>query len=425
MGEQRFLRPAKRIALNKWYESGFKRVDTLNTYSYEDATILPLRKTPQDGVQFGRGGVIADGEYISHSGIEGRVGGYYGFQDAECSDSRVVYCGALIRHWGHFLVESVSRLWYSLKGDTSVDKYVFISNSSNFPDKDHVRGNYREFLELLGVWDKIEILTKPTRYKEVLIPELGYSRKYYYSNEYKAIFQKVTEEALKMCHIEGGKNERVFLSRSQCARADVGLDMLDHYFSKNCFKILFPEELSLHEMIWYLQDAETCAAESGTLPHNFLFCQDGKDCVIVERQTTVNEIQANVDIIKSLNVTYIDGHFLLYPTSAGFGPYFICYNSWFDHFTKERGYSAPEQQYLSDTYLRRNLRRFFSLYEKAYGYQWGFECWQLMYADAYYEAYEDTCKQLGPYLRREKALFLRDYFSIHYLKVTLRRILNN
>ena len=417
MIEQEFLRTEKKNAMEKWYHS-FSFRDALNVYDLTNATVLPLRKDTNTALQFGLGGVVCDGKYIPESGIEGRVGGYYEYSEKAFCNQKVVYCGALIRQWGHFLVESVSRLWYFLRNDSTVDRYVFISNRSHFSSKEEISGNYRAFFELLGVWDKIEVITVPTRFREMLIPELGYSRKYYYSEEYKKLFETVAENAMRQCpdlHVE----EKVFLSRSHFPKAssnEFGLDMLDNYFEKNHFKVLYPETLPLHEMIWYLRHAEACAAESGTVPHNFLFCQEEKDCIIIERQATVNEIQANIDIIKNLKVSYIDGFYMVYPTSAGYGPYILTYNNLFSAFSESRGYSPPDKQFSSERNLRNNLRKYFRSYKKAYGYQWGFEKWQLMYRDAYYEAYEDSCMVLGPYLSREKALFWTDYCDPHILK---------
>ena len=65
-----------------------------------------------------------------------------------------MYCGYLVPQWGHFLVEAVTRLWFFLKNDLSIDNYVFFIEENS--DRS-VSGNYREFLELLGVWNKIEV----------------------------------------------------------------------------------------------------------------------------------------------------------------------------------------------------------------------------------------------------------------------------
>ena len=88
---------------------------------------------------------------------------------------------------------------------------------------------------------------------------------------------------------------------------------MDDYFEKNGFQLLYPERLSLIELIVYLQNAEVIAAESGTVAHNFLFAQESKKCIIIEWQAVVNEIQANIDIIKNQNITYIDGQLTVYP----------------------------------------------------------------------------------------------------------------
>lgn len=154
-------------------------------------------------------------------------------------------------------------------------------------------------------------------------------------------------------------SRKVFLSRARLKKAiqnECGLDLLDHYFTKNGYSVLYPETLPLQELIQQLHGAEICAAESGTLPHNFLFCEDGKRVEIIERQTTVNEIQANLDQIREFKLTYVDAHFTVYPTLAGWGPYFFAYNSQFERFTRGRGYLPPDDYYNSEKYLKHNLK---------------------------------------------------------------------
>ena len=53
----------------------------------------------------------------------------------------MVFCGYFINHWGHFLVEAVSRLWYFIQEDnTQIDKYVFVVG-----ENEHriLKGNYK------------------------------------------------------------------------------------------------------------------------------------------------------------------------------------------------------------------------------------------------------------------------------------------
>ena len=417
-----YLRPQKAVEIKKCHSLTFSKKAALNAYEYRQAVVLPLKKDSEEGPQYGLGGVVKGDEFIPISGIEGRYGGYYSFTAPSYRNEKVVFCGALILQWGRFLLESCTRLWYFLNDDLSIDKYVFIVGQN---ESTGLTGNYLEFFRLLGVESKVEIVNTPTQYETVVVPEIGYRRREYYSDQYKAIFDRLVENALKKREpIE--KADKVFLSRSNFHKAiqsECGLEMLDNYFVNNGFKIIYPEKLPLAEVIRYLRNADLCAAESGTLPHNYLFCEDQKDVIIIERQATVNEMQANVDSIRNLNVTYIDANMCLYVPNAGYGVYYISYNSLFERFTRDKGYVSPDLKYLNEKAVKKDLKRYLRLYQEAYGYGWAFEKWQLDHADLYYEAYQDGLPVLDKYLSRKEPLFLRDYFSIHYAKQLVKRFI--
>ncbi len=413
-----YLRPKKRNSLQNWHKRSFSKRFELECPVFENASILPIKRLENESLQFGHGGVITEeGNFVESSGIEGRVGGFYKVDNIETSSETVVYCGFFIRQWGHFLIETISRLWYLLETKEGIDKYIFVVR---IDESCELSGNYREFFDLLGISDKVAIINRPKTYHKVYVPELGYSRKHYYSNEYQQIFDKVIHEAYKQpSNNKTEWPERVFLSRNQFSKAretEVGLDMLDNFFTKNGYMIIHPEMISLTELILYLQNATICAAESGTLPHNFLFAQQGKECIVIERQAIANEIQANIDVIKQLNVVYIDGHFTIYPTIAGFGPFFLAYNSLFEQFSNDFKLIPPDQNYLDDHYIKRCLKWYLSAYRRAYGYNWGIESWMMIYADCIYEAYEDSKKVLGKYLSGERPFLFRQFFSMTAIK---------
>ena len=424
MVEYKYLRPKKADHLRKWHEDGFEKIKELKCDSYIDAVILPIKKQNDDGMQFGLGGVVdSQGVYVESSSIEKRVGGAYPYSISRVENSKVVYCGYCVKHWGHFLIEAVARIWYFLENDNSVDKYVFVSEENGSTE---LFGNYLEFFELLGVADKLQIINKPVKYREVLVPELSYSRKYYYHDKYKEVFDRIAENANKSFKQNKKMPKKVFLSRSQFAKAkqaEIGLDYLDHYFSKNGYTILYPEKLSLTQLIQYLYNADVCASSSGTIPHNLLFSQKGKKAIIVERQTTVNEIQANIDIVCDLDVTYIDGHYSIYPVLAGYGPYIFGYTKCFQKFNEDFENIPPDKFYCTDRYYKTAVRKYLQEYRRTYGYCWGMEEWQLMYADAHYEAYLDSLSVFSQYINGTIPFMRYHYFSPHYLKQIIKKIL--
>ena len=113
-----FLRPLKAAALKEWYSTSFGKKEQLKVEKYRNATILPLKRFDGDDLLFGRGGVVSEnGEYIESSAIDQRVQFSYEHTDYFFVDEKVVYCGYLVNQWGHFLIESIARLWYFLKKD--------------------------------------------------------------------------------------------------------------------------------------------------------------------------------------------------------------------------------------------------------------------------------------------------------------------
>ncbi len=227
-----YVRAEKAKALEKREQAPFP-CKVVSAKSYKNATVIPLKKDKgMDDKAFGYGGVISqDGCYVEESGIYDRVGGYYPFVCQNQRDECVVYCGYLINHWGHFLLEAVSRLWYYIEKDSGNEKYVFIVKDGEEPS---ISGNYRRFFELLGIQDRIELINTPTQFSEVIVPELAYSRMRYYSEQFKKIFDRVCENALKG-DFTLKPEKKIYFSRGRFSKAvgsEIGNDMLNHFFQK-------------------------------------------------------------------------------------------------------------------------------------------------------------------------------------------------
>ena len=76
--DYRYLRPKKAQWLKRMYANPLEEKQTLSVWRGEKATILPLREIPNEGLLFGRGGVMdAEGQYVELSGIPDRIGKGY------------------------------------------------------------------------------------------------------------------------------------------------------------------------------------------------------------------------------------------------------------------------------------------------------------------------------------------------------------
>lgn len=419
-----YLRSKKARNLKKLNEQPFENRTFLAANQYQNATILPLKKIDGDNLIFGRGGVIDENQnYINESAIESRVQNAYPINNSEINkkNEKVVYCGYLVNHWGHFLVEAIVRLWYFLENDDTIDKYVFFID---YDENRELKGNYKEFFELLGILDKLEIINKPTTYKEVIIPELGYKRNEYYSNKYLNLFEVVFNN-IKISD-EWKKFDKIFLTRSELAQSkliDIGIEMIDDYFLRNEFHIVSPEKISLSHFIYLLNNSKECATISGTLPHNMLFAVKNNKLIILERNILNNEIQADINRMKKLDVTYIDSNFAFYPVSTGFGPFVFAYYGMLEKYTKNRNFIPPSSRFLSEKYLKSLYKKYMNIYHECYGYKWHMEDYFMEHTDYLYEASVDTQNYFSDFLERRKPFVFSQYFEMYYIKQMIRRII--
>ena len=416
-----YLRPKKAEHLIEWYNMNFYEKERLEVWSGTNAVILPLIRYNEDDLLFGRGGVVnSSGDYVELSKINQRVDLSYPYEDAEYRDEKVVYLGYLVNHWGHFLVEAVSRLWYFLENDISVDKYVFFIESNT---NRQISGNYREFLELLGVWDKLEIINKPTKYREVIVPELGYKWRTHYSKKFLNIFETICN------NVQFDKNEcfpdKIFLSRNELRQAknlEFGLDSIDDFYRSNGYEILFPEKISLSRLISYIRNSKVCASMSGSLPHNMLFANDNQELVIVERLVLNNEIQVDINRMKKFHVSYVDANIPIYTVNMS-GPFIVVFNDLMQQYAKDKNMQFPNNRFLGEKYLKKCFKLYMKAYKKEYGFQWYMLDWYTQYADYLFEAYQAGFLCFRDYLTRTKPFLLCHYFELHYLKSFIKRII--
>ena len=420
-----FLRPLKAADLKQWYSSPFEKKKELKIEVYRNATILPLKHFKGDDLLFGRGGVVAEnGKYVELSAIKGRVQNSYEYSNSSFIDEKVVYCGYLVNQWGHFLIEAVARLWYYLKEDDSIDHYVFFLQSH---EKRVISGNYREFFELLGIWNKISFINQPTQFREVVVPELGYNRTIDYSEQFKKIFSKISDNTSfsKSASIYPTKCSKIFFSRSQIKKIgerEFGLEIIDNFFKKNDYKVLYPEKMSLAELICYIKEAKEIAMFSGSVHHNILFANDGKKIILIERNVINNEIQVDINRMKNTSADYIDANIPIYSVNIGAGPFIMAYNKYLEHYTANRNMIPPDSKYCSNRYLIKMFKGYMHRYYHTYGFQWFMEDWCVKHTDMLREGYKDGFQYFGDFLAGYKAFRLKHCFSTHLWTLKLKKL---
>lgn len=420
--DYKYLRPKKADVLRSWDEAPFEKVTDVEVWTGKNATILPLKRFAGDDLLFGRAGVMdEDGKYVDQSGVFRRVWNTYPAENVQYRDEQAIYCGYLVKQWGHFLVEAAARLWYAVENSEGNEKLIFVTD---LDAPCSIGGNYREFLELLGVYDRVEIINKPTKFQNVIVPQAGYIWRKQYSEQFKMIFTRISQNVVVPENWHGA--EKVFLSRGHLKniwKREYGHDMLDSFFLKNGYKVIYPEEISLSEMILLLNHCKECASVSGTLPHNMLFCPDYSKITIVERNVLNNEIQSDINRMKCLDVTYVDANIPIYPVMVGYGPFILGYTEQMRQYTEDRCYHAPDVKYSQKRYLRKGFAAYMKEYNRVYHYQWYMADWMVQYSDYLVEGYRAGEKYYADYLSGRKPFLLVHYFMPHYWMAFAKRII--
>ena len=242
----------------------------------------------------------------------------------EYIDEDVVFLGALSSHYGHFITEGLARLWFFLDSENAHYKCVYISDSRN--------NRFLDCFRFFGIKDQdlIEI-TKPTRFRSVIVPEQSIRLHDYCHSKYKETIDKIKEK------IEPAAYAKVFFSKanSGSGRA-IGELPIQNIFEKNGFTVFIPEKMSMYETISVLKGCHEFVATSGTNIHNSIFMEDGKTTICLNRSAHFHPLQTMIDSMKKLKATYVD--IFIFSTNNNFGnePCFVMMTSSLRQFFNDR-----------------------------------------------------------------------------------------
>ena len=215
-------------------------------------------------------------------------------------DESVIFGGVLVGHFGHFILECMSRLWFITENIEKLRDYkiVFITVLDS---KDW----FKDFLSLFGLTsDKYEIIDKPTKFREIFIPEESVHSWKEYSDSYVKIYSFLRSM------VPEGKVEKIYLTRtalkdnqSTCCNENY----FEQFYKAQGFKIISPEKLSIKDQISLLSGAKEVVTTLGSLAHFALFCKKNTKFTILTRTSNDTLLaQCLVNEASSVNWTIID-----------------------------------------------------------------------------------------------------------------------
>jgi len=118
----------------------------------------------------------------------------------------------------------------------------------------------------------------------------------------------------------------------------VGEASIEKVFSKNGFIVLYPESLSMHEMIAILRGCKTFVATSATNIHNSIFMDDGSTFVCLNRSAHIHPVQTMIERMRHLNGIYIDVFYFSSDKNFGDAPCLLVPTKYLLNFFRSCGF---------------------------------------------------------------------------------------
>ncbi len=264
--------------------------------------------------------------------------------------------GYFTNHWGHFLIDFSTRLYFAQKYKKA--KYIYLINKDSiiFP----IIPQILRFLQLLDLdINNFIFVNKITKVKTVIIPEQSFQCEAYFSNEYLELFNTVAKNIKPSI---SNISSKIYFSRSKfnsAKRKEFGGEILDNLFENNGYKIIFPEQISLDDQIFFINNCKFFAGISGTILHNLLFLQNKNTTVIcINKSNFINIMLIDTLKLKNINPIFIDAYAMKYPVRLGFGPFLFVNNENLKKFINNFHFNKISFQYDNDNFLRNIIKKY-------------------------------------------------------------------
>ena len=191
----------------------------------------------------------------------------------------VIYGGAMIYHFGHFMIETLSRMWFVIQHPELRLKIVFVE--LKVIDIQVLRSWVNKLFDLLGISDdRIAIITQPMRFRSIIVPEQAIYFRDHFSKEFLIPYRAM------LSRIRSASARKIFLSRSADVVSIVHLcnqEYFEEFYRRHGFEIVYPEKLAISDQIALISGADEIVTYLGTLSHWALFCKPGTKFTILLR----------------------------------------------------------------------------------------------------------------------------------------------
>lgn len=190
----------------------------------------------------------------------------------------VFFGGRLNDHFGHFLLESLSRLW-AYEAFRQFDPYLFFYTPWGMPN--YLEKNNYIYQVLSGFnipHHKIIFTDHPIRLRKVVIPCQKYGRHSDIKNPEPIFLDFIKKFQFQQVQPLGFENaDKVYVSRSKLGANQgkmIGESLFEEYLISEGYKIFYPEKFTFFEQLTVYQNAKKIIFSGGSAGHACLLLPD-------------------------------------------------------------------------------------------------------------------------------------------------------
>lgn len=181
--------------------------------------------------------------------------------DIDIFEETAVYAGPLWGHFGHFMAEGVHRLWLAFDKEYMHLPIIFVQNGG----WNKLPSWALDFLRLRGLEDRCQVVTKPTEFRHLMVPECGKVLGQLPRPEYRTLLDEIYP--IKTTSLKAPK-EKIAVLRAHLSKGRaIGEELLEESIRKNGYICIRPELISMAEQFDLYINARKIIFTEGSAIH--------------------------------------------------------------------------------------------------------------------------------------------------------------
>ncbi|KAB7782442.1 glycosyltransferase family 61 protein [Methylorubrum populi] len=237
-------------------------------------------------------------------------------------EDRYIYGGRFNPHYGHYLVESIPRLWRIAREGLAGRKILMHGEGdpTGWLQLDHVRTTW----EGLGLTqDDFAHFDYPVRIRELTVPLPSLQQQTFAHPVFGELCRKIGQSVLGTLAERPINTTPVYLSKTRLGsgvNVVVGEDVVEQRLAAEGFDIIHPQELSLREQIALFDERSVILGTAGSAFHTSVFSSRPSRQIAI---SPINSVNSNYVLFDKLSYTETEQYYQIGTHDIGGNEHFL------------------------------------------------------------------------------------------------------